>query len=176
MDDGGNRHSSMSAEFPESLGRILWSLKPTQNEKSSRSKEPRTNVLLPFRLCVGDRMGTSALKSPTLPPWWEFLILLHVNPFAFHSLLCHWVYLRFHRIKWSEILIFGGKFLGCFVLFCLGGGLFHPNCKGDLQIVPEASFPVEHWCLPNTRLFKMATFLLYNIPLLIFVIDLLSSI
>lgn len=69
MDDGGNRHSSMSAEFPQRLGRILWSLKPTQNEKSSRSKEPRTNVLLPFRLCVGERMGTSALKSPTLPPW-----------------------------------------------------------------------------------------------------------
>lgn len=49
-------------------GRILRSLQPTQNEKSSRSREPRTMACSLFRLCVGQN-GCFSPQEPSLPPW-----------------------------------------------------------------------------------------------------------
>lgn len=98
--------------------RILSFPQPSQSEKPFRSGAPRSNGFLPFRLCVGVN-GHSPQESKW-SPWQEF-VLPPVHTSAFHSLLCHWVYLRLQRSKigkelLQEILIFWGKFLGVFVL------------------------------------------------------------
>ena len=102
----------------------------------------QSNDLRPFRVCVRENRPFSPQESNLLR-WQEFLVLLHVHTSAFHSLLCHWVYLRFQRSKpgkelLGEILIFWGKFLGFFGgvffgIFWGGGGVYSiPDCKEGL--------------------------------------------
>lgn len=105
-------------------GKILWFPEPTQKEKPSRSGEPRAMTCSLFRVCVRETRPFSPQESNLLP-WQEFLVLLHVHTSAFHSLLCHWVFLRFQRSKpgqdlLGEILIFWGKILGFFLVLFFG--------------------------------------------------------